>query len=246
MQGKTKRMIQVALLAAFVLAAIRLVMVFHERKDEGPVKTAQHGVDTGLSADAYVVPKRLHAYDLKSAKQLVGKPIWVREGYRSTIYPAPGGKVDFGHEAGMLLPIERIVVKDVRLAPSPASSKSAASQQVVLLFERDGKEFGAPIGLLTGKDYSIYADELFFIEDPHELYKHWSADAWQAIEQHQMKPGMNELQASFALGMGTPEQSDDSEKRVVNYPNGGHPVTVTYRGGKATRIDAPTQSAAGK
>jgi hypothetical protein len=240
--SKTKRMIQVALLAAFVLAAIRLVMVFRERKDEGALKmTTQHGVDTGLSADAYVVPKRLHAYDLKSAKQLVGKPIWVREGYRSTIYPAPGGKVDFNQEAGTLLPIERIEVKDVRLAPAPNGV-----QEVVLLFERTSTELAVPIGTLQGKDYSIYADELFFIEDPHQLYKHWSADAWQAIEQHQMKAGMNELQASFALGMGTPEQSDDSEKRVVDYPNGGHPIIVTYRGGKATRIDAGTQSAAGK
>jgi hypothetical protein len=240
--SKTKRMIQVALLAAFVLAAVRLVMVFRERKDAGALKmTAQHSVDTGLSADAYVVPKRLHAYDLKSAKQLVGKPIWVREGYRSTIYPASGGKVDFSQETGTLLPIERLEVKDVRLAPAPKGL-----QEVVLLFERSGKEFAVPIGTLQGKDYSIYADELFFVEDPHQLYKHWSADAWQAIEQHQMKPGMNELQASFALGMGTPEQSDDSEKRVVDYPNGGHPVIVTYRGGKATRIDAGTERAAGK
>src|SRR3954468_13102749 len=118
MQGKTKKVIQLALLLAFIAAAVRLYLVYSERHDESSVKmtTGRPEVDTGLSADAYVVPKRLHAYDLQSERQLVGKPVWVREGYRFTAYPAAGGRVNFSAEAGTLLPIERIVAKDVRLA----------------------------------------------------------------------------------------------------------------------------------
>jgi len=41
---------------------------------------------------------------------------------------------------------------------------------------------------------------MFFFEDPHQLYKHWPAETWSAIDQHQAKQGMSELQAAFALG----------------------------------------------
>jgi hypothetical protein len=93
----------------------------------------------------------------------------------------------------------------------------------------------------VGGDYKIYSDEIFFYQDPKELYKHWPADVWSAIDNHQVKPGMNELQADFAIGMGRPESSGDSDK-VVNYPNGGKPLTVIYRNGKAVEVKPGTPS----
>ena len=39
-----------------------------------------------LNPDYYVVPKKLYAYDLKSAKQLTQQPVWVKVGYSSTYY----------------------------------------------------------------------------------------------------------------------------------------------------------------
>ena len=95
------------------------------------------------------------------------------------------------------------------------------------VFEKEGKRFPFPIG--------VEADMLF-IQDPHELYKHWPAEVWRAIENHQVKAGMNELQASFAIGIGVPEGSGTSDPRVVNYPNQGHPVKVTFENGKATDV----------
>jgi hypothetical protein len=47
---------------------------------------------------------------------------------------------------------------------------------------------------------------------------------------------MDELQATFAIGMGVPERSDDPAVKTVNYPNGGKPFVVTYRDGKAAKI----------
>ncbi len=87
-----------------------------------------------------------------------------------------------------------------------------------------------------GNSYSIYSDYYFFIEDPHELYKHWPPDVWEAIDQHQVKPGMNELQVDFAVGMGVLDRSSDSAVKIAHYPNGGNPLTVTYRNGKAAEI----------
>jgi hypothetical protein len=75
-----------------------------------------------------------------------------------------------------------------------------------------------------------------FIQDPRELYKHWPPEVWDAIENHQVKPGMNELQASFAIGVGTPEGSGAGNPRVVDYPNDEHPMKVTFENGRATKI----------
>lgn len=238
MQAKTTRVIQVILLIAFLVAGIRLGLLWRERHQGGPglqTKAGRPAVDMGLSADAYVVPKRLHAYDLKSlAAGLEGKPVWIIEGYRYTIYPFAGGRADFAHEAGMLGPIEKVDVKQVREVPSPNSGQ----KQLVAVFDKDGKQMALPLGTVRGKDYRIYADEVLFYQDPHELYKHWSPEAWQAIEQHQVKPGMSEMQALFALGMGTPQAQQDSSVKTVTYPNNGKPVTITFRDGKAAQIDA--------
>jgi len=237
MQAKTRKVIQAVLLVAFLAAGIRLFVILSGRGAEGPQKPPGRPVDTGLDRDAYVVPKRLRAYDLKSAQALVGKPAWMKEGYRYTIYPYDPVKkrADFDTEAGTLGPIERIEVTEVREQPSPGRP---GHSQVLAIFQKEGKSYALPIGTAKGRDYIIYADEALFIEDPRQLYKHWPAEVWQAVEQHQVKPGMNEMQAAFAVGMGEPYRSEDPEEKIVVYPNGGKKLTVRYRKGKATRIDA--------
>jgi hypothetical protein len=47
---------------------------------------------------------------------------------------------------------------------------------------------------------------------------------------------MNVLQADVASGMGIPERSSDPQVKTVNYRNGGHPMSITYRDGKASEI----------
>ena len=108
------------------------------------------------------------------------------------------------------------------------------------VFQKDGKSYAVPIGFENDGQYKIYSDEMFYIEDPHELYKHWPTDVWQAIARHQVKPGMDELQADFAVGMGVPDAGASSDEKTVRYPNGGNPLVVNYEDGKATEIKAGT------
>jgi hypothetical protein len=77
---------------------------------------------------------------------------------------------------------------------------------------------------------------MLFIQDPRELYKHWSLEVWKAIDCHEVKPGMNELQADFAIGMGMPDHSSDPSIRTLHYPNGGRPLVIVFRDGKASEI----------
>jgi hypothetical protein len=101
------------------------------------------------------------------------------------------------------------------------------------VFEKDSKTYAFSIGSSKVADYKFYSDDMLFIQDPHELYKHWPADVWDAIDKHQVKTGMSELQADFALGLGIPERSGEPGNRTVNYPNGGNALSVTYRNDKA-------------
>jgi hypothetical protein len=238
MSEDAKKRIQIALALAVVVAGARAGYILYQRHEDFVAAQKQQAArNAGYSnADYYVAPKKLYPYDLKSAKQLTQQPVWVKEGYRYTYYPydAARKRTDFGHEAGLLLPIEKLEIKDVVVdLPVGAGNR----RQVMAVFQKDGKSFAVPIGFETDGQYKIYSDEMFYVEDPHDLYKHWPAEVWQAVEQHQVKPGMDELQANFAVGMGVPDAGSGDEK-TVRYPNGGKPLVVTYSGGKATEIKA--------
>lgn len=229
MSKKTK-IIQIVLLVALVAAGVNFYLNMRDRKIKF-VTSAEK--EAPLDADYYVVPKKLHPQDLKDAGELTQQPVWVREGYRNVFYPY-GPPVDIRHPAGTLGPIEKLEIKDVVLQGAPG----IAGRQVMAVFEKDGKPYAFSIGVEANGSYSIYSDDILFVQDPHQLYKHWPSEVWKAIENHQVKSGMNELQASFAIGVGMPEGLGVSNPRVVNYPNNGHPVKITFESGKATDVKA--------
>ena len=241
MSEETKKRIQIALALALVVAGVRAGYILYQRhEDYLAAQKRQQAKDAGYSnADYYVTPKKLYPFDLKSAKMLSQQPVWVKEGYRYTYYPydAARKRTDFAHEAGLLLPIEQLEIKDVVAEIGPGTGNR---RQVMALFQKEAKSFAVPIGFESDGQYKIYSDEMFFVEDPHELYKHWPADIWQAVMQHEVKPGMYELQADFAVGMGVPDAGASSNEKTVRYPNGGKPLVVIYRGGTAAEIKAGT------
>jgi hypothetical protein len=238
MSPEAKQKIQLVLLLAFVVAGLRAGYILYQRHEDKLAAEKQKKAENAAFAnrDDYVTPKKLYPYDLKSAKQLTQQPVWVKEGYRYTYYgyDAARKRVDFAHEAGTLLPIEQLNIKDVVTAAVPGGKR-----QVMAVFQKEAKSYAVPIGFEADEQYKIYSDEMFYIEDPHQLYKHWSADVWQAVERHEVKPGMNEMQADFAVGMGVPDAGTSSGK-TVHYPNGGNPLVVVYQDGKAVEIKPGT------
>lgn len=246
MSSEAGKKIRLALLLAIVVAGLRAGYIFYERHQDSVAAEKQTKSENRAfsNPDDYVTPKKLYPYDLKSAKQLTQQPVWVKEGYRYTYYSYdPARKhVDFDHEAGTLLPIEQLKIKDVITATTPvkiAAGVVTKRQELMAIFEKDGKSFAVPIGFESDQQYKIYSDEMFYIEDPHQLYKHWSADIWNSVEHHEVKPGMNEMQADFAVGMGVPD-AGSSNAKTVHYPNGGKPLVVTYHDGKAVEIKPGT------
>src|SRR5580700_957241 len=236
---EAKKRIQVALGLLVVIVGVRAGYILYRRHEENLAaeKQAQAKNVGYANADYYVVPKKLYPFDLNSAKQLTAQPVWVKEGYRYTYYRfVPGVKsVDFAHEAGLLGPLERLEIKDVLAVPAPGGRK-----QVVALFEKDGHSLAVPVGFETEGQYKIYSDEMFYVEDPRELYKHWPAEVWQAVTRHEVQPGMNELQVDFAVGMGSLDAGSSSAERTLHYANGGKPLVVVYRDGKVVEVRAGT------
>jgi hypothetical protein len=241
MSEEAKKKIQIALALAVVVAGVRAGYILYQRhEDYVAEQKREQAKKAGYSnADYYVVPKKLYPFDLKSAKQLTQQPVWVKEGYRYTYYPydAARKRTDFAHEAGLLLPIEQLQIKDVETEIGP---RAGNRRQMMAVFQKEEKSYAVPIGFESEGQYKIYSDEMFYVEDPHELYKYWPADVWQAVAQHEVKPGMNELQADFAVGMGALDAGSSSSERTLRYSNGGKPLVVIYRDGKAAEIRAGT------
>ena len=235
LDAEARKKLQVILLLGIVIAGARAAYIVYERHEAMKEDATPQG-HLVLRADSYVTPRKLHPYDLTSAKQLTEQPVWVKVGYYHTYYPysAASHKADFAHEAGTLGPLQKLEIKDVLRDVSP---KAPGTKQMLATFELDGKSYAVPIGAEKDGDFKIYSDDIFFMEDPHELYKHWPAEVWKAIEEHRVQNGMNELQASFAIGAGIPEGSGgDYGSRTLHYANGGKAMTITFENDKAVTI----------
>ncbi|MGA2981542.1 MAG: hypothetical protein ABSD76_18270 [Terriglobales bacterium] len=232
--AEVQKKLQVFLVAAIVLAGGRAAYIVYERHEAMKEETRPKQ-EALLKADYYVSPKKLHAYDLKSARQLTEQPVWVKVGYQLTYYPydRERRKTDFAHEAGMLLPLQKLAIQDVVTDVSP---RAPGIKQVLAVFSLEGKGYAAPIGAEKGGDFKIYSDDIFFIEDPRDLYKHWPTQVWKEIDAHEVQAGMSELQASFAIGLGIPEGSGDYGSRTLRYPNGGKPLVISFENDKAIEI----------
>ena len=199
------------------LVLVYLGYTYLERWSSAPVQPNQPAKVT-IHPDLYVYLPKSYVSGLESARKLVGKPLWVREGYRWNYQP--GDKT--------LGPIEKIVPSGVR----------AIGANVVLEFEREGESCTVPISV--GDHF--YVDEVFFSKDPRELYNHWTDEDWQKVEAHKVEVGMTETQVNFAAGAGQIVRSSPGGKtRIVEYSLGTEagvpPKRVTFHDGIAGQVE---------
>jgi hypothetical protein len=248
MDADLKKRLGITILIFVVAGVAEVGYLMWSRRDTSTPKKTEPTYSS--NQDDYVAPRKIVPYDLNSAKkELDGKPVWVKLGSEIPFYryDAATHSVNFSHEAGLLPSMAKLQVKDVELARRPVVLKpgqiNVVQKDIMLVFETAGEPglHAASIGTNTGDDYTFTVgnatvNDLFFFEDPHELYKHWPPEVWSAIDQHQVKEGMNELQASFAAGPARASDSDKTGDRSVEFEGGGKPVTVTFEKGKAVKI----------
>ncbi len=213
------RVVSASLKVGIVAALLYVGAVFLERRwaqweGSGEPRTIE------LHPDLYVHPKKTYVSTFETArKKLTGMPLWVKEGWRWSCE-------DDGER--LLEPIERVTPERV----------FERDDRIWIAFERET----GPCEVAISVAGRIYVDEIFFIEDPRELFSHWPAEDWAKIEAHQVEPGMSEYQAAFALGVGRVRESSNNRRfRVVEYSAcekaGVAPVVIRYVDGYADTID---------
>jgi hypothetical protein len=220
----------------FLAVGGELAYLHHERNAPVAVKAPEREV---IAADDLVFLKKKRPENLKEVKELVGSTVWVSAGGQLEFYPYVGHAAQYGKSAGTLLGAEPIVVKDAveQVAPKAATFRiPGGDKQVLLVFTKPGdtKEYAVPVGYRQGSDYTFYMDEIFFYDDPHELYKHWGPEIWKAVDAHEVILGMNERQVELSLGQVSQSTSKAYGNRMVVFANMGKPMAVTFVNNKVT------------
>lgn len=241
MESDWRKRLQIILLIAIVLTVARTAYIFYERRQPLPTEKKE---SYSSNLDDYVTVPKVYPFDLKSAKkELNGKTVWVRAGNVVPYYHynTASHTADLKHRAGLLPPLEKLQIKDVIEQKMPAELKegqfSVVQHQMLTVVDDEQGTVAVPIGTAVGDDFKFTANDIFFFADPHELYKHWPADVWAAIDQHQAKIGMNELQAGFALGTSANVSTGDYGNRTVEFTNNGNPVKVTFEKNRAVSVE---------
>src|SRR5437763_1867705 len=119
MSPEIRHRIQISLVV-LLLATARVAYIFHARRSSTMARSQNDG-SRALTSDEYVYPKKFYAYDLASAKTLVGKSIWVKQGYGNLVYPVASGRADLSRGKASLLPLEKLQVTAVLRQAPPAA-----------------------------------------------------------------------------------------------------------------------------
>ena len=225
----------------FLLLAVgvELAWLHHERNE--PEKTVETAPDH-IDPDDLVFLRKERPSSLADVKQLDGTTIWVSAGGQLDYYPYVNRRAEYSKDAGTLLGAEPMDIKDAieQVAPKSATFRiPGGDKQVLLVFtlpksNDPAKEYAVPVGYKQAGDYTFYTDEIFFYDDPHQLYKHWGPKIWQAVDSHQVILGMNERQVELSLGQVSKSLSSDYGNRLVIFANLGHPMAVTFEKDKVT------------
>jgi hypothetical protein len=161
-------------------------------------------------------------------------------------YHNAGNHVDYAHPVGILQGAIPLLVKGVFEQAAPKTGRAVfriapGQRHVLIAFTMPKSDtttalYATPVGFFDAGHYTIYNDQLFFYDDPHELYKHWGADMWSHIDKHEPVLGMSEPQAMLALGQVMDPHGDEPGNRTIDFDNNTHPVAIEFANGKAVKI----------
>lgn len=228
-------------LISLSIGGIYLFTVFEHRKNPGVVP--ENSRQPSESADDLAVIRAKFPTYFDDVLKLQNTSVWMKNGYTMPYFAYKSGHIDFNQSQGKIPTAQRLDIRKVIKAAAPASVDdgiSHGSRQVFAIFNLPGdtKVYATAIGVIDGSQEQYYSDVLFYYDDPHTIYDNWPKDVWAAIDAHQVKTGMSELQTRMAIGQKT--QSDDSSEgnRTVTYDQAGKQWTITYVNNRATSIQS--------
>jgi hypothetical protein len=251
----TWQKVVVIFLITFAIGGIYLFTVFEHRKNPGVI--GQSAEQQPENPDDLAVVRAKFPTSFDDVLKLENTSVWMKNGYTMPYYPYESGRIVFAKTIGVIPTAQRLDIKKVIKAPAPASVDdgiSHGSRQVFAIFTMPGtpQPAGAPgpshlgtgdqnlfalaIGAIDAGQESYFSDVLFYYDDPHSIYDNWPKDVWSAIDAHQVKPGMSELQTRMAIGQKTQSEDSSEGNRTVTYDQAGKQWTVTFVKNHATKI----------
>jgi hypothetical protein len=194
---------------------------------------AQKAAGETVNKDDLAVVRTLSPARFEDTQQLEGKPVWMKNGYVMPYYSYTGGRVAFAQRKGLIPAIQRLEVEKIVKQAAPASEDDGmghGNRQAFAVFALAGSAelYATPIGVMAEDGEAYYCDVLFYYDDPHTIYNDWPQDVWAAIEAHQVKQGMSELQTHA-------DRRVEGDRTVTFDENGKH-WTVTFVNDRATVI----------
>jgi hypothetical protein len=236
---KTWQKILIMTSITLTIGGIYLFSVWRHRQEPGVV--AQPDPNQALTKDDLVVMRAFFPAHYDDLQRMQGTPVWMKNGYTMAYFPYAGGQVEFAKRIGVIPAAQRLDVKKIVKAAVPAKvddSISHGSRQAFAVFALPGNPalFATPIGTMEGNEEAYFPDMLFFYDDPHTIYDYWPKDVWAAIDAHQVKTGMSELQTRMSIGQKMQVDGEKEGDRTVTYTQDGKHWTVTFKKNRATSI----------
>jgi len=227
-------------LCTLIVGGIYLYTVFSKRRNPGVIGKADQS--QVLTQDDLAVVRTFSQQHFADVLSLAKTSVWMKNGYTIAYFPYAHDHIDFAHPIGLVPPAQRLDIKKIVKSPIPSSVDDGIGhgrQQVFAVFTLPAPgspQYATPLGVIDGADEAYYCDLLYYYDDPHSIYDHWPKDVWTAIEAHQVKPGMSELQTRMAIGQKIHFTGGEEGDRTVTYTALGKTWTVTYQKNHATAI----------
>lgn len=226
-------------LIVLVIGGGYLFSVWKQRQNPGIIP--KNDASLTLSKDDLAVVRAFFPQHFEDLQRIEGTRVWMKSGYTMPYFPYEKGQVAFGKRVGLLLPAQPLDVKKIVKSAVPAGVDDAlehGTRQVFAVFELPGStaQFATPIGAIEGSQEAFFTDLLFFYDDPHTIYDHWPKDVWAAVDAHQVKQGMSELETRMSIGTKMHPDGQKEGDRTVTYDQDGKHWTVTYVKNRATLI----------
>jgi hypothetical protein len=236
---KTWQKILIPTLISLLIGSGYLYSVWRHRQNPGVIRHVDPSQTQ--SKDDLAVVRAFFPVHFEDTQRLEGTSVWMKNGYTMSYFPYVGGHVVFAKRVGLIPAAERLEVKKIVKSAVPASVQDGighGDRQAFAVFSLKGGTglYATPIGTMQGNDEAYYCDLLFYYDDPHTIYSHWPADIWAAVDAHQVKQGMSELETRMAIGQKMHPDGEKEGSRTVTYDQDGKHWTITYVKNRATTI----------
>jgi hypothetical protein len=236
---KNWQIILISILITLAIGGGYLFSVWRHRQEPGVIE--QQIARQRPDLDKLSVIRRLFPSHFEDTLKLVGTTVWMKNGYLMPYYHYTNGHVDFAKRVGVIPSAQKLEVKKIVKQAAPANEDdgiSHGSRQAFAVFTLPGDTtlYATPIGAIGGSEEAYFCDTLFYYDDPHTIFDHWPKEVWAAVDAHQVKPGMSELETRMSIGRKTHTSGNKEGDRTVTFDQDGKHWTITYVNNRATEI----------